>query len=73
MSLRIANCPREVCHCLESYCTHLNTPLTDGLAREGMLRAAKSLYRTYTHGDDVAARTDMAITSLFGGSDLIRF
>ena len=59
-----------LCHCLESYCTHLNTPLTDGLAREGMLRAAKSLYRTYTHGDDVAARTDMAITSLFGGISL---
>jgi alcohol dehydrogenase class IV len=40
--------------------------MTDGLAREGMLRAAKSLYRTFTHGDEVAARTDMAIVSLFG-------
>ena len=48
--------------------THLNTPMTDGLAREGMLRAAKSLYRTFTHGDEVAARTDMAIVSLFGAS-----
>ena len=59
-----------LCHCLESYCTHLNTPMTDSLAREGMLRAAKSLLRTFTHGDDVAARGDMAITSLFGGISL---
>ena len=55
---------------LESYCTHLNNPMTDGLAREGMLRAAKSLYRTFTNGDDVAARTDMAVVSLFGGISL---
>eukprot|EP01052_Picozoa_sp_SAG31_P036918 SAG31_NODE_4678_length_3040_cov_3.101666_1_plen_411_part_00 len=56
-----------LCHCLEAYCTHLNTPITDSIAREGMLRAARSMLRTFTHGDDINARSDMALTSLFGG------
>ena len=59
-----------LCHCMESFCTHLNTPITDGLAREGILRAAKSLLRTFTNGDDIEARSDMAVTSLFGGISL---
>ena len=52
---------------LEPYVSHLANPLTDAVCREGMTRAAKSLRRAYMHGDDLAARTDMAITSLCGG------
>jgi len=49
---------------------HLSSPATDGFAREGMSRAARSIVRTFTHGSDVAARTDLALTSLFGGISL---
>ncbi len=56
--------------CLEPYVSNKANPMTDSLAREGMTRAARSLRRVYEHGDDSAAREDMAITSLFGGLSL---
>ena len=52
---------------VEPYVSHLANPLTDALCREGMRRAARSLRRVYEHGNDAAAREDMALTSLFGG------
>ena len=52
---------------LEPYVSLKANPLTDALCREGMRRAARSLRRAYEHGDDPAAREDMALTSLFGG------
>ncbi len=42
-------------------------PMTDALCREGIRRAGRSLQRAYEKGDDVQAREDMALTSLFGG------
>ena len=42
-------------------------PLADGFCREGIQRAARSLRRAYEHGDDAAAREDMALASLLGG------
>jgi alcohol dehydrogenase class IV len=42
-------------------------PLVDGICREGLTRAGRSLRRAYAHGDDVEARTDMSLASLFGG------
>jgi alcohol dehydrogenase class IV len=56
--------------CLEPFVSNKANPLTDSLAREGMQRAARSLRRAYEHGDDAAAREDMALTSLFGGLSL---
>jgi len=53
--------------CIEPYVSCQSNPLTDGIAREGMDRAARSLRRAYENGQDLAARTDMAIASLFGG------
>ena len=53
--------------CLEPYVSHKATPLTDGLCREGMVRAARSLRRAVEQGNDAAAREDMAVASLFGG------
>jgi alcohol dehydrogenase class IV len=52
---------------LEPYASNRANPLTDALCREGLRRAARSLRRAYEHGDDAAAREDMALVSLFGG------
>jgi alcohol dehydrogenase class IV len=56
--------------CLEPYVSVRATPLTDGLAREGLRRAAAGLRRAYADGSDVKARTDMAVCSLLGGMSL---
>ena len=52
---------------IEPYVSHLATPLTDPLCREGIRRAGRSLRRVYEEGDDKAAREDMAFASLLGG------
>lgn len=52
---------------LEPFVSHKANPLTDAICREGMARAARSLHQAYQHGDDPAAREDMALVSLFGG------
>jgi alcohol dehydrogenase class IV len=55
---------------IEPYvCLRFN-PITDGLCVEGMRRAARSLRRAYETGDDISAREDMALASLFGGLSL---
>lgn len=46
-------------------CKH--NPITDALCRDGITRAARSLHRAFTHGDDITARSDMALASLQGG------
>ncbi|WP_309134732.1 iron-containing alcohol dehydrogenase [Cellulomonas sp.] len=56
--------------CLEAFTTPRATPLTDPLAREGLRRAARSLVRAHAHGDDLAARTDMALAALLSGMAL---
>jgi alcohol dehydrogenase class IV len=52
---------------MEPFVSHRASPMTDALCRKGMRRAARSLRRACHHGDDPAAREDMALTSLFGG------
>lgn len=52
---------------MEPFVSNKANPLTDALCREGLARAARSLRRAYEHGDDPAAREDMALASLFGG------
>ncbi len=56
--------------CLEPYVSVRATPLTDGLAREGLRRAAAGLRAAFADGSDLAARTDMAMCSLLGGMAL---
>jgi alcohol dehydrogenase class IV len=56
--------------CLEPYVSVRASPLTDGLAREGLRRAAAGLRAAFTDGSDLAARTDMAMCSLLGGMAL---
>jgi alcohol dehydrogenase class IV len=52
---------------LEAFVSSKANPLTDGLCREGLKSAAGALHRAYTKGNDLAAREDMALASLFGG------
>ncbi|PKM94232.1 MAG: alcohol dehydrogenase [Firmicutes bacterium HGW-Firmicutes-1] len=52
---------------LEPFVSNAANPITDAFCREGMSRAAKSLKRAFDQGDDIIAREDMAIASLFGG------
>ena len=53
--------------CLEPYVSPKANPATDAVAADGLRRGARSLRRAYEHGDDRAAREDMALCSLFGG------
>src|SRR5580704_6326262 len=55
---------------IEAFVSVKANPLTDAICREGMLRAARSLRCAYEHGDDVSARQDMCVASLFGGMAL---
>ena len=52
---------------LEPFVSNKANPLTDAVCREGMRRVARSLRRAHEDGDDIEAREDMAIVSLFGG------
>jgi alcohol dehydrogenase class IV len=56
--------------CLEPFVSVQATPLTDGLAREGLRRAGSGLRAAYADGSDVAGRADMAMCSLLGGMAL---
>jgi alcohol dehydrogenase class IV len=53
--------------CLEPLVSSQANPLTDGLASEGLRRAATGLRAAYRDGRDAAARADMAVCSLLGG------
>ena len=53
--------------CLEPFVSVRATPLTDALAREGLLRAAAGLRAAYADGSDLTARENMAICALLGG------
>ena len=56
-----------VTQCLEPFVSVRANPLTDGLAREGLRRAAAGLRAAYADGSDLGARADMAMCSLLGG------
>jgi len=55
---------------LEVYVSGNANPLTDGICREGLIRARRSLRRAYEDGKDHIAREDMALASLFSGLGL---
>lgn len=56
--------------CLEPLVCNRSNPCTDGLAREGLRRAARSLRRAWADGGDLEARTEMCAASLLGGMAL---
>lgn len=55
---------------IEPYVSTRSNPITDGLCTEGMRRVARSLRRAFEQGQDLNAREDMALASLFGGLSL---
>jgi alcohol dehydrogenase class IV len=52
---------------MEAYVSKQANPLTDSICREGLKRAGRSLQRAYENGDNLVAREDMSLASLFGG------
>ena len=52
---------------LEAFVSSKANPLTDALCRTGLEKAARALPRAYVKGNDLAAREEMALASLFGG------
>jgi len=56
--------------CLEPLVCNRSNVITDGLAREGLRRAARSLRRAWAEGGDLTARTEMCAASLLGGMAL---
>jgi alcohol dehydrogenase class IV len=56
--------------CLEPFVSIRANPLTDGLAAQGLRRAASGLRAAYADGGDLGARADMAMCSLLGGMAL---
>jgi alcohol dehydrogenase class IV len=55
---------------VETYVSDKANPLTDGICREGLRRAGRSLRRAFENGNDADARQDMAMASLFSGMAL---
>jgi alcohol dehydrogenase class IV len=55
---------------IEPYVCNNPNPLTDALCREGIRRVSGSLRRAYYDGNDIEARTDMSLASLFSGMAL---
>jgi len=52
---------------IEPYVSIRANPLTDGFCLEGLARVSRSLRRAYHQGNDLEARTNMALASLLGG------
>jgi alcohol dehydrogenase class IV len=52
---------------MEVYVSNKANPVTDGICREGLRRAARSLREAYEDGSNTTAREDMALASLLGG------
>jgi alcohol dehydrogenase class IV len=54
-------------HCIEAYANRFAHPMVDLYALQGIRLIAAHLVRAVEHGDDVEARTQMAMGSLYGG------
>ena len=52
---------------LEALVSEKSNPLTDGICREGLKRSATSLKKAFREPDNLTARSDMALSSLFSG------
>jgi alcohol dehydrogenase len=54
-------------HCIEAFANKFAHPMVDLYALEGIRRIASSLKRAFDDGQDMQARTDLALGSLYGG------
>jgi alcohol dehydrogenase class IV len=52
---------------IEAFVSNASNPITDALCREGIQRAARSLFQAFQKGADREARENMALASLLGG------
>jgi len=52
---------------VEAFLSLKSNPITDGLCREGLQRCSRSIVTAVRDGDDMAARVDMSLASLFSG------
>ncbi len=59
-----------ITQCLEPLTSRFANPVVDALAVAGLRAGGRSLVRTVEHGEDLDARTDMALCSLMGGLSL---
>ncbi len=55
---------------IEAFVSNKANPLTDGVCREGLQRAGRSLRRAFQDGNNANAREDMSLASLFSGMAL---
>ncbi|MEQ8223623.1 MAG: iron-containing alcohol dehydrogenase, partial [Candidatus Eremiobacterota bacterium] len=55
---------------IEPYVCNSPNPIVDAICREGIKRVSLSIRKAYSNGDDLSAREDMCIASLFGGMAL---
>ena len=51
----------------EAFISRRANPFTSALCREGLKRVARSIKRAFTHPEDLNARQDMSLASLFSG------
>lgn len=74
--LLTVTCPPDVtahvgldtlCQVIEPYVSNAANPFSDALAKEGIVRAARSLRAVVANGSDVEAREDLSIASVLGG------
>lgn len=56
-----------ITHCIEAYTNKYSHPIIDSLALQGITLMFKSLETAVNRGDDLEARADMALGSLYGG------
>jgi alcohol dehydrogenase class IV len=52
---------------IESYTCRVPNPMIDPLCIDGMRRISRSLVKAFDNGDDLIAREDMSLASLFSG------
>ncbi len=52
---------------IEPFVSNSANPLTDGVCREGLVLAARSLAKAFHCGSDIPARQDMSAAALFSG------
>jgi alcohol dehydrogenase class IV len=54
-------------HCVEAYANRFAHPIVDVYALQGIRLISANVVQAVEHGDDVGARTNMALGSMYGG------
>tara|TARA_R110000868_G_scaffold54234_2_gene169771 strand:+ start:4644 stop:5786 length:1143 start_codon:yes stop_codon:yes gene_type:complete len=54
-------------HCIEAYANKFSHPVIDVIAIEGIRLIAENLLEAFEHGNNLEARTNVALGSLYGG------